>query len=46
MLSETKLTLLHTLTDHTDSVTSVALSADGQTLVSGSVDKTIKVWGA
>jgi hypothetical protein len=33
-----------TLTGHTDEVYSVALSADGQTLASGSSDKTIKVW--
>ena len=41
-----KLALLRTLKGHTDIVNSVALSADGQTLVSGSDDKTIKVWGA
>jgi hypothetical protein len=35
---------LRTLTGHTAAVFSVALSADGQTLVSGSLDKTIKVW--
>ncbi len=35
----------HTLTGHTSYVSSVALSADGQTLASGSHDKTIKVWG-
>jgi hypothetical protein len=33
-----------TLTGHTSIVQSVALSADGQTLASGSWDKTIKVW--
>jgi len=33
-----------TLTGHTDEVYSVALSADGLTLVSGSRDQTIKVW--
>jgi len=38
-----KLTLLRTLTGHTGFVWSVALSADSQTLVSGSWDKTIKV---
>ncbi len=39
-----KLALFHTLTGHTGYVRSVALSADGQTLVSGSSDHTIKVW--
>jgi WD40 repeat protein/tRNA A-37 threonylcarbamoyl transferase component Bud32 len=33
-----------TLTGHTDRVNSVAISPDGQTLVSGSNDKTIKIW--
>ena len=36
--------LLLTLTGHTAYVFSVAISADGQTLVSGSSDDTIKVW--
>src|SRR5436305_4198480 len=36
--------LLHTHTAHTDRVTSVAISADSQTLVSGSRDHTAKVW--
>lgn len=31
------------LTGHTDSVTSVAFSPDGQTLVSGSFDQTIRL---
>ena len=35
---------LQTLEGHNDSVTSVALSADGQRLASGSGDKTVKVW--
>ena len=39
-----RLRLLHTLTGHSDSVLSVAVSPDGQTLVSGSYDKTIKIW--
>jgi WD40 repeat protein len=36
---------VRTLTDHTAAVYGVAISPDGQTLVSGSADKTIKVWG-
>ncbi len=39
-----RLTLARTLSGHTDTVWSVALSQDGQTLVSGSQDNTIKVW--
>ena len=39
-----QLTLLLTLTGHEGWVTSVAISPDGQTLVSGSTDDTIKVW--
>src|SRR5260221_718652 len=39
-----QLRLLLTLTDHEGSVDSIAISPDGQTLVSGSDDKTIKVW--
>jgi hypothetical protein len=39
-----QLTLLRTLTGHADPVLSVAISPDGQTLASGSGDKTIKVW--
>ena len=38
--------LVGTLTGHADIIASVAISPDGQTLVSGSYDKTIKVWGA
>jgi WD40 repeat protein len=38
------LTLTKTLAAHTDSVWSVVLSHNGQTLVSASADKTIKVW--
>ena len=33
-----------TLTGHTDWVTSLAFSSDGTSLVSGSYDKTIKIW--
>ncbi|MFN7384702.1 MAG: protein kinase domain-containing protein [Dolichospermum sp.] len=36
--------LLQTLTGHSHSVISVAYSPDGQTLASGSSDKTIKLW--
>jgi len=43
-LAVEKLAPLRTLRGHTAAVFSVALSADGQTLVSGSLDKTIKVW--
>ena len=39
-----QLRLLLTLTGHTQGIHSVAISPDGQTLVSGSEDKTIKVW--
>ena len=31
---------------HSDRVQSVAFSPDGKTIVSGSLDKTIKVWDA
>ena len=37
--------LLHSLTGHENAVTCLAFSWDGQTLVSGSQDKTVKVWG-
>jgi len=33
-----------TLEGHSDDVNSVALTADGGTVVSGSGDKTVKVW--
>ena len=36
--------LLHTLTDHSRGVNAVAISPDGQTLVSASSDRTIKLW--
>ncbi|MFN6486786.1 MULTISPECIES: WD40 repeat domain-containing protein [unclassified Nostoc] len=36
--------LSHTLTGHSEKVTSVVISPDGETLVSGCADKTIKVW--
>ena len=39
-----KLALANTLTGHTQQVDSVAISSNGQTLVSGSGDNTIKIW--
>ena len=36
---------LRTLEGHSKAINSVAISPDGNTLVSGSYDKTIKVWG-
>ncbi len=35
---------VHTFEGHTDSVTSVAFSSDGQTLASGSHDNTVRLW--
>ena len=35
-----------TLTGHDSYVTSVAFSPDGQRIVSGSADKTVKIWNA
>ena len=37
---------LLTLKGHTGTVTSVAFSPDGQRLVSGSYDQTLKIWDA
>ena len=37
---------LHTLTGHTSWVVDVAFSPDGQRIVSGSYDKTLKIWDA
>ncbi|MUG93088.1 WD40 repeat domain-containing protein [Scytonema sp. UIC 10036] len=41
---ESAYNLSYTLTGHSDKITSVAISSDGLTAVSGSADKTIKVW--
>jgi WD40 repeat protein len=41
----TKGELLHTLRGHTGLVSSLAFSPDGRSLVSGSRDRTVKVWG-
>ena len=35
-----------TLTGHSDGVRSVAYSPDGKHIVSGSDDRTVKIWGA
>ncbi|MFN6440359.1 MAG: protein kinase domain-containing protein [Nostoc sp. DedSLP01] len=39
-----KLALTNSLNGHTDWVSSLAISSDGQTLVSGSGDRSIKIW--
>ncbi|QIR35753.1 protein kinase [Tolypothrix sp. PCC 7910] len=39
-----KLALANSLIAHTEWVNSLAISADGETLVSGSADKSIKIW--
>ena len=38
--------LVRTLEGHTDTVWAVAWSSDGRRVVSGSADKTIKIWSA
>ena len=38
--------LVRVITGHEDLVTSVAVSPDGKTIVSGSVDRTVRVWDA
>jgi WD40 repeat protein len=43
-LAYEKLSLVNSLNEHKDLVSSVAISPDGQTLVSGSGDKSIKIW--
>ena len=35
---------VRTLAGHSDTVASVAISADGKRVVSGSFDKTVKIW--
>ena len=35
---------VRTLAGHSNMVTSVAISADGMRVVSGSFDKTVKIW--
>ena len=40
-----KFKCLKTLEGHSNSVTSVAYSPDGRKIISGSWDKTIKIWG-
>ena len=37
---------MYLLSGHTDTVMSVALSADGSKVVSGSNDRTVKIWSA
>jgi uncharacterized protein with WD repeat len=44
MTKNKEFVLVNTLTGHSYAVTSIAISPDGQTLVSGSNDGTIKVW--
>ncbi|WP_446342811.1 protein kinase domain-containing protein [Coleofasciculus sp. F4-SAH-05] len=39
-----KVKLRRTLSGHTDEIRAIAISPDGKTLVSGSYDKTIKLW--
>jgi WD40 repeat protein len=36
--------LIHKLTGHTNHVYAVAVTPDGKEIVSGSADKTLKVW--
>ena len=36
--------VIFTLSGHSESVNAIAISPDGETLVSGSYDKTIKIW--
>jgi WD40 repeat protein len=43
-ISTKKVVVAKTITDHADSVLSVIISRDGQTLASTSKDKTIKIW--
>ncbi|MEE1225530.1 MAG: WD40 repeat domain-containing protein [Bacteroidales bacterium] len=41
----TKFKCLKTLGEHSGDVVSVAYSPDGTKIVSGSYDKTVKIWG-
>ncbi|WP_427162185.1 protein kinase domain-containing protein [Aliinostoc sp. HNIBRCY26] len=41
-----KIALAETLTGHSEAIASVAITPDGQTIASGSHDKTIKLWNA
>lgn len=43
-IADVKLILANNLTGHTASIYSIAISPDNQTLVSGSNDKSIKIW--
>ena len=36
--------LINTLTGHSDSVRTIAISADNKYIISGSDDKTVKIW--
>ena len=36
--------LIRTLKDHSESVTAIAVTPDGKTVISGSSDRTIKIW--
>jgi COMPASS component SWD3 len=36
---------LHKFQGHTDNVTCVSFSSDGRRAISGSLDKTVRLWG-
>jgi len=46
VLDSTMYELVQTLSGHSDSVSAVAVSADGRKVVSGSDDETVKIWDA